>query len=238
MEKGIHYEFDILDRPTFSYLKVLLRKGQEIKSEPQSMMFFEPTLELRTERAEEGFFKSLKRTFAGEKFFANVYYAHQDGWLALCPSFAGDIRHIPMQPNDSWIVFSGGYIASSMNLTQDTEFQGIARGILSQEKMFILNVRADQGPGDLFVGANGAFLEWTLQSGQVLNVDNGHLVAMNSSVQMEFRAAGNLKTTLLSGEGFMCRLTGPGKVIIQSRNPREFAMWLYRLMPKPSGPGH
>ncbi|MBN2155880.1 MAG: TIGR00266 family protein [Candidatus Lokiarchaeota archaeon] len=234
MEQGIHYSYEIADRPTFSYLKVLLKKDQEIKSEPQSMMFFEPTLELRTERAEGGFFKSLKRTLAGEKFFANVYYAHDDGWLALCPSFAGDIRHIAMQPGDSWIVFSGAYIASSMNLSQDTRFQGLGKGIMSQERLFILTVIADQGPGDLFVGANGAFMEWTLQPEQVLNVDNGHLVAMSTSVTMQFRAAGNLKTTLLSGEGFMCKLTGPGKVIIQSRNPREFAMWLYRFMPKPS----
>jgi uncharacterized protein (TIGR00266 family) len=236
MEHGIHYNFEIMDRPTFSYLKVLLKEGQEIKSEPQSMMFFEPTLELRTQRAEGGFFKSLKRTFAGERFFANVYFAHNDGWLALCPSFAGDIKHIPMQEGDSWIVFSGAYIASSMNLTQETQFavKGLGTGIMSQEKLFSLNVLADQGPGDLFIGANGAFLEWTLQPGQILNVDNGHLVAMSSSVNMEIRAAGNLKTTLLSGEGFMCKLTGPGKLIIQSRNPREFAMWLYRFMPKPS----
>ena len=39
---------------------------------------------------------------------------------------------------------------------------------MSQERLFTLNVIADQGPGDLFVGANGAFIEWTLQPGQVL----------------------------------------------------------------------
>jgi elongation factor P len=31
MEQGIHYQFEIADRPTFSYLKVLLKEGQEVE---------------------------------------------------------------------------------------------------------------------------------------------------------------------------------------------------------------
>ena len=235
MQKGIHYEFEIVDRPTFSYLKILLHQGQEIKTERGTMMFFEPSLEIHTKKAEKGFFKSIARTLAGETFLLNYFTAPiADGWLSLAPPFPGDIMHIPLQEKESWVVFSGGYLASSVNLTQSTGFQGIKKSVFSGEKAFAITVNADQGPGDLFVSGNGAFIEWTLKPEQQLKCDNGHLVAMQTSVSYDIKRVGGWKETTLSGEGVVCELTGPGRVIIQSRNPQEYAMWLYQFMPKPS----
>ncbi len=39
------------------------------------------------------------------------------------------------------------------------------------------------------------------------------------------------KFTILSGEGVIAQPTGPGKVIMQSRNPSEFASWLGSMLP-------
>ena len=142
--------------------------------------------------------------------------------------------HIPMSEGEVWHVFSGGYIGSSPGLSQSTRFQGLKKGMLSRERAFILSISAEDEDGDLFIGANGSFLEWNLQPEQILNVDNGHLVAMSGSVHMDIKRVGGWKATMFSGEGEVCQLTGPGKVIIQSRNPQEFANWMYRLMPHPS----
>lgn len=232
--QGKIFEFEIVDRPTFSYLKILLKEGQDIKTERGNMMFMEPTIEIRTKKAEKGFFKSIARSFAGETFLMNFFHANSNGWLSLAPPFAGDLMHIPLEQGDQWEIFSGGYVASSVNLTQNTRFQGLKKGLLSRERAFIITVAAENGPGDLFVGANGSFIEWTLQPGQILNVDNGHLVAMSGGVHMDIKRVGGWKSTILSGEGVVCQMTGPGKVIIQSRNPQEFANWMYRLMPHPS----
>ncbi|MHA1522377.1 MAG: TIGR00266 family protein [Promethearchaeota archaeon] len=232
--QGIDYEFDIVDRPTFSYLKLLLKTGQEIKCERGSMMFFEPTLEIRTQKAEKGFLKSVKRTLAGETFMLNFFHANNNGWVALAPPFAGDLMHLPVESGKSWIVFSGGFVASSPHLQQETRFLGIKKGLFSGERSFMLTISAPETPGDLFIGGNGAFIEWNLQPGQMLNCDNGHLVAMESSVQFDIKRVGNWKSTIMSGEGVIAQLVGPGRVIMQSRNPKEFAMWLYKMMPHPS----
>jgi len=234
MITGKEYEFEIIDRPTFSYLKILLKKGQIIKTERGAMMFFEPTIVIETKKAEKGVLKSLKRKLAGETMLLNFFTATDDGWLSLAPPFAGDLMHVPMEVGSSWVVFSGGYVASSVGLTQSTGFTGFKKSFFSGESAFALTISADEGPGDLFLGANGAFIEWNLEPGQLLNCDNGHLVAMESSVNFDIKRVGGWKSTMLSGEGVMCQLTGPGKVIIQSRNPREYAMWLYRLMPHPN----
>jgi uncharacterized protein (TIGR00266 family) len=231
---GKEFDFEIVDSPTFSYLKVLLKQGQEIKTERGTMLAFEPTLEIQTKKAEKGFLKSLKRTLAGETFLMNFFHANSDGWVLLAPPSAGDIRHLPLEHGDSWIVFSAGYMASSPTLTQNTGFQGFKKSFFSGESAFVLTISAEEAPGDLFVSANGAFIEWNLAEGQMLNCDNGHLVAMETTVHMDIKRVGGWKATALSGEGVICQLTGPGKVIMQSRNPQEFANWLYKMMPHPS----
>ena len=55
MITGKEFEFEIIDRPTFSYLKILLKQGQKIKTERGAMMFFEPTIEIETKKADKSF---------------------------------------------------------------------------------------------------------------------------------------------------------------------------------------
>jgi uncharacterized protein (AIM24 family) len=56
-------------------------------------------------------------------------------------------------------------------------------------------------------------------------VDNGHLVAWNTEYRIE-KAGGGAMTSMKTGEGMVCRFTGPGTVYIQTRNLGEFASWV------------
>jgi uncharacterized protein (AIM24 family) len=73
-----------------------------------------------------------------------------------------------------------------------------------------------------------------LAPGQKYIVDTGHMIAMQPTVQYDIRRIGSWKSTILSGEGFVVDLTGPGKVILQTRSPRELGSWIYRHMPHPA----
>ncbi|MHA1916136.1 MAG: TIGR00266 family protein [Promethearchaeota archaeon] len=234
MAKGIEFEYEVLNKPTFSYLNLSLKKGQMIQCEGGTMIYFDPTLEISTKKASSGFLKSLKRVLAGETFFMNTFNAQDDGNLGLAPAFPGDLMHLPLKKNESWILFSGCFVASSIHFETQTNFLGLKRSFFGGERAFYLQIDALNGPGDLFIGAMGAFFEITLENGQLFNCDNGHLVAMESSVTFDIKKVGGLKSTFLSGEGVIAQLKGPGRVIMQSRNPREFALWLYNFMPKPS----
>jgi Mitochondrial biogenesis AIM24 len=46
------------------------------------------------------------------------------------------------------------------------------------------------------------------------------------------RKVGGLKSTLLSGEGLVVDLTGPGRVLLQTRSTEAFLAWLSPLLPK------
>jgi uncharacterized protein (AIM24 family) len=56
-------------------------------------------------------------------------------------------------------------------------------------------------------------------------VDNGHLVAWNCDYRIE-KAGGGSMSSLKTGEGLVCRFTGPGSVYVQTRNMDEFDSYI------------
>lgn len=62
-----------------------------------------------------------------------------------------------------------------------------------------------------------------LVEGEKYIVDNGHLVAWTCDYVMERVASGGIISGLASGEGLVCKFTGPGTVLMQSRNPAVFS---------------
>lgn len=73
------------------------------------------------------------------------------------------------------------------------------------------------GPGAVFIHAGGDFVEFQLAEGEVLHVDAGNIVAFDESVDYDIELVGGIKTALFGGEGlFLARMTGPGRVIVQS----------------------
>ena len=169
MTQGIEFEFEVRKKPTFSYIEVALKKGQTIQCEGGTMVFFDPKLEISTKKASSGFLKSLKRKLAGETFFMNAFNAHDDGSLGLAPAFPGDLMHLSLEQNDSWILFSGCFVASSTHFETQTNFLGLKRSFFGGERAFYLQIDALNGAGDLFIGSMGAFMEVSLEKDQIFN---------------------------------------------------------------------
>ena len=64
-----------------------------------------------------------------------------------------------------------------------------------------------------------------LQPGEQHIVDNGHLVAWSCDYRIE-KAGGGTMGSLKTGEGLVCRFTGPGSVYVQTRNRDEFQAFI------------
>lgn len=74
-----------------------------------------------------------------------------------------------------------------------------------------------EGDGLAFVHAGGTIIEKDLAAGETLRVDTGCLVAFAPTVDYDIKFVGGFKNALFGGEGlFLARLTGPGKVYLQS----------------------
>ena len=67
---------------------------------------------------------------------------------------------------------------------------------------------------------------------EVLKVDTGNLVGFEDSVRYEVESVKGLGNILFGGEGlFLTKLTGPGKVILQTMNMNEFALRVGSYIP-------
>ena len=235
MLEGVHYKYEILFSPSYSIVNVLLKDGQMINAESGTMIYHDTTIGIKTKKAAKGFWASVKRSFAGESFFINEFRAENgDGILGLAPSYPGDIKHLQLKSGEEWMIYSGGYIASSPTLDTGTKFSGFKKGLFGGEKMFFLLAKAEED-SDVFVAALGGFLERTLEAGEQLRIDNSHLVAMEASIKWDIKKVGGLKSTLFSKEGLVIEVTGPGKVIFQTRSPSEVISWIYRFLPHRTG---
>ena len=128
------------------------------------------------------------------------------------------------------MVTSGAYLACSKDISVDTQWGG-AKTFFSKEGLFLLRV---QGSGDLFLSSFGAIHPKELRNGETYIVDTGHMVAFDENVNYRVTRVGGLKSTLFSGEGLVCELTGPGRIFLQSRSDDAFLTWLMPRIPKRS----
>ncbi|HDM91961.1 MAG TPA: AIM24 family protein, partial [Candidatus Korarchaeota archaeon] len=116
---------------------------------------------------------------------------------------------------------------------------GIARrlgaALFGGEGLIMERVR---GVGIVFIHAAGDFVEYDLKPGQTLKVDTGQLVAFESTVDYDIQRVGGIRSILFAGEGlFLARLTGPGKVILQSMNIHALASELAKYIPSSGSRG-
>lgn len=220
-------EHDVLYRPSYSLLKIRLKQGESIIAETGAMVSMSSGIEMET-TAKGGVFGALKRSvLGGESFFLNTFKAIEPGEVNFAPSLPGDISVLELN-NQTVYAQSGAYIASSPGIVIDTKWGG-AKTFFSKEGLFLLKI---SGTGKVFLSSYGAIHEIDLGIGQKYTVDTGHMVAFAESVEYNVKRVGGLKSTLFSGEGLVCELTGPGKIMIQTRSADAFLSWLIPQIPK------
>ncbi len=220
-------EFKIENGPVFTILRIQLRSGEHFRAEAGAMISMTPNLKLEAKTTGKGVFGTIKAAVGGESFFASLYTAENgDGELVLAPSVLGDIIHMQLT-NQTVFAQSGAYLAGSPDLTIST--QGSFKAMISGEGLFLQKIT---GIGHLFLNSYGAVIEKVLAPGEKYIVDTGHIVAFDESVTYSLRKASKgLFSTIASGEGLVCEYTGPGKILIQTRNLPAFAALLSKLLP-------
>jgi uncharacterized protein (TIGR00266 family) len=78
------------------------------------------------------------------------------------------------------------------------------------------------GAGTVLIHGSGDLDDRMLAPGESLTVSTGHLAAFADSIDYDIRYVGGVRKMLFSGEGlFMTRLTGPGRVLLQTLRRRN-----------------
>jgi uncharacterized protein (TIGR00266 family) len=219
---------EIKYKPSYSLGVVTLDPREELQVEGGSMVSMSADVHIET-KARGGILKSLGRALlGGESFFQNTYQAGPNGGeVTVAPALPGDLFLLELN-GESMMVQSGSYVASSNGVDVDTKWGG-AKTFFASEGLIMLKIF---GQGLAILSSYGAIHEMDLASGQRYTVDTGHLVAFSETMGFNVRSVGGLKSTLFSGEGLVVDLTGPGKVLLQTRSTDALLSWLIPKLPK------
>ncbi len=221
-------KIEIKYRPSYSLGVVTLDPNEELQVEGGSMVSMSSDVSIKTQ-ARGGLLKSLGRSLlGGESFFQNVYRGGPNGGeVTVAPALPGDLYLVDLK-GESLLVQSGSYVASTDGVSVDTKWGG-AKTFFASEGLIMLRV---SGQGMAILSSYGAIHEMDLAAGERYTVDTGHLVAFSDNMGFKVRMVGGLKSTLFSGEGLVVDLTGPGKVLLQTRSTDALLSWLIPKLPK------
>lgn len=222
-------QIELRHNPSFAVARAFLAPGERLRVEGGAMMAHSAGLTLDA-KSEGGIMAGLKRSvLSGESFFVTTWTAPRaGGWIDLAGVLPGDIVPLDITPDRPYYIARGNWIASSENVGVDTQWGGM-QNLFGGEGGYGLRA---SGHGQALVSVYGAIDVFDLAPGQTVTVDTGHVVAYDLSMNFAMRRAseGVLKS-LKSGEGWVFDFTGPGRVLLQGRNPAAFARWAASLVP-------
>src|SRR5262245_16525225 len=231
---GRGYSYEVLYQGAFALATVKLQAERSINAEAGAMVAMSGNVELQSQM-KGGLMGALKRAVGGETAFVSTVTARGGrGGVSFAPGSPGDIAAIEMNGQD-FLVQSSSYLAGDTSLAVDTRWGG-AKSFFGGEGLFVLQI---QGSGLLLVSSFGSIHRKRLNPGERYVVDTGHLVAWEGHMRYELRKASTAGwfRSFLSGEGIVAEFTGPGEVLIQTRNLAAFAGMLKPFFPTQGGGG-
>ena len=210
-------------------VEVSLSRGESVFTQSGWMFYQTEGIKMDT-NTRGGLFKGIGRMFAGESMFMATYTATQDAKVAFASTVPGSI--IPVDVSEGrFTIQKGAFLAAESSIELRTTFnKKLGTGFFGGEGFILQEL---SGRGIAFLEVDGDAIEMNLAPGEVLKVDTGNLVGFEDSVRYEVESVKGLGNILFGGEGlFLTRLTGPGKVILQTMNMNEFVLRIDSYMPK------
>ena len=209
-------------------VEVSLSRGESVFTQSGGMFYQTEGIKMDT-NTRGGLFKGIGRMFAGESMFMATYTATQDAKVAFASTVPGSI--IPVDVSEGrFTIQKGAFLAAESSIELRTTLnKKLGTGFFGGEGFILQEL---SGRGIAFLEVDGDAIEMNLAPGEVLKVDTGNLVGFEDSVRYEVESVKGLGNILFGGEGlFLTKLTGPGKVILQTMNMNEFALRVGSYIP-------
>lgn len=193
------------------------------------MSWMSPNMRMETTSG-GGIGKMFGRMLSGEKLFLNRYTAEGKGMIAFASSFPGSVEAFDIKPDNGIIAQKSAFLAAESGVELSTFFRrSIASGLFGGEGFVMQKI---SGNGTAFLEFDGFVKTYELKAGQQIIVDTGCLAAMSESCKMDIVEVPGIKNALFGGEGlFNTRITGPGKVWLQTMPVSRMAAVLRPFMP-------
>ncbi|MDX1960791.1 MAG: TIGR00266 family protein [Leptospiraceae bacterium] len=212
---------EIQGSPSFAHIHIELESEESIFAEPDAMSSMSAEIEMKT-KFNGGFFKGLLKRFLGdESLFINEFKnpTKTSQKITIVQSTPGDIRELVLD-NSSFCLQPGAFIACTTGINIGVRYAGLS-SFIAREGLFKLEV---SGSGKVWYGSYGGVIEKQIEGEYI--VDSSHLVGYEPQMQLSIKLAGGLISSFTSGEGLVTKVSGKGKIIIQTRSLDGLANWI------------
>lgn len=218
-----------------------LSGGESICCQKGAMSWMSPNVQMETSVGSKnggGFLgalgKAATRALTGESIFQNTYTAQGGaGEIAFASSIPGEILAMDLSDGSSIVAQKSAYFVSTPGVGMEIFFQKkIGAGFFGGEGFIMQKF---SGNGMVFLQIDGSVIQYELAAGQSMLIDTGYLAAMSGTCQIDVETISGIGNVLFGGEGlFNTRVTGPGKVWIQTMPTYQLAETLRPYFPTSS----
>ncbi len=227
--------YEVVHSQSFPMVTLHLMPGESVRVEPGAMVGMTTNVEM--DSLEPGGLMGLVSLTGGRgkvaprNRFKTVYKAKGgEALLSLAPSFPGQVYVMELEEHEL-CVQSLCFLAASTELEVDENIPG-GGGFFSpggeREEQYLVKVA---GKGVLLLSTYGAPHLITLAEGQKYIVDTAHVVAFETRIAYKVqRPTEKVWLQIASAEGLVAEFTGPGDVLLQTRNLSDFATTLRSFM--------
>ncbi|MCK5234709.1 MAG: TIGR00266 family protein [Candidatus Aenigmarchaeota archaeon] len=192
-----------------------LAENESIYTEKGGMSWMSPNIKMET-NTKGGLLKGFGRMVSGESLFMTTYNCTSGtGSISFSSEFPGKIVPMKLKDGESIICQRDSFMVAENGVSLNIELRKkLGAGLFGGEGFIMQKVT---GPGTAFLEIAGEITEYTLEKGQQLKIDPGHIAFFEPTVNYDITRVEGVKNILFGGEGlFLATLEGPGKVWLQS----------------------
>ncbi len=204
---------------TMPVLQIQLEAGEKIIAEPGEFSWMTENIQLHTTThtaGARGLFSILGRALAGGGLFMTEYAAYgSPGMVAFSAKVPGTIHEVEVGYGHGYMIHKHGFLCATEGVQLSIGFQrGLGAGLFGGNGFILQQL---SGPCTAFVELGGECVVYDLPPGQSILVHPGHIGMFQDSVNFDITFMRGIRNALFGGDGlFIGRLTGPGKVWLQS----------------------
>jgi uncharacterized protein (AIM24 family) len=200
-------------------LEIGLQPGEMVVGPPGEMAWMTPNVQMNTTTATAGssdLWGAITRAVSGGGLFMTEFTSTGGtGGVAFTPKVPGQILPVEVRGGRGFMVHRHGFLCGTQGVVLQTALQrNLGAGIFGGEGFLLQHIT---GNCQAWVALGGEVVNPTLQAGETLLVHPGHVGMFEDSVTFDITTISGIKNALFGGDGiFLVRLTGPGKVWLQT----------------------
>ncbi|OOB79570.1 MAG: TIGR00266 family protein [Epulopiscium sp. Nuni2H_MBin003] len=214
-------------------ITITLNRGESVYTQSGAMVWMDESIKMES-NLKGGIMKGIGRLFSGESLMLINFEATQpQSEVTFASSFPGEILDVELYKGDELIAQKSAFLCATQGISLSVAFtKKISSGFFGGEGFILQRLT---GTGMVFLEVDGNVKERELRAGEVIKVDTGNIVAFESSVKYEIETVKGFKNLFFGGEGlFLTKLTGPGRVWLQTATLQNVAQTLIPYIPIPT----